>query len=69
MRKGIGPRALNSSQWGSICPADTPEGESCGLVKNLSLLAHISTKENLNFIKWLIQNLGSNSVISLNLDY
>lgn len=26
-----------------ICPADTPEGESCGLVKNLSLVSHITT--------------------------
>lgn len=30
-----GPRALQPSQWGMLCPADTPEGESCGLVKNL----------------------------------
>jgi DNA-directed RNA polymerase III subunit RPC2 len=26
-----------------LCPADTPEGEACGLVKNLALLAHITT--------------------------
>ncbi|KAJ5071462.1 intein-containing DNA-directed RNA polymerase iii subunit rpc2 precursor [Anaeramoeba ignava] len=25
------------------CPSDTPEGESCGLVKNLALLSHITT--------------------------
>lgn len=34
-RKVSGPRALQPSQWGMLCPADTPEGESCGLVKNL----------------------------------
>lgn len=22
-----GPRSLNTSQWGMVCPADTPEGE------------------------------------------
>jgi len=26
-----------------LCPADTPEGESCGLVKNLALMTHITT--------------------------
>ncbi|CAG9463203.1 unnamed protein product [Pedinophyceae sp. YPF-701] len=41
-RKVSGPRSLQPSQWGVICPADTPEGESCGLVKNLALMAHIT---------------------------
>ena len=34
-RKVAGPRALQPSQWGMLCPADTPEGEQCGLVKHL----------------------------------
>ena len=25
-----------------LCPSDTPEGESCGLVKNLALLTHVT---------------------------
>lgn len=29
-----------------LCPSDTPEGESCGLVKNLSLLTHVTTDED-----------------------
>ncbi|CAK9302948.1 unnamed protein product [Gordionus sp. m RMFG-2023] len=41
-RKVSGPRALQASQWGSVCPADTPEGESCGLVKNLALLTQVT---------------------------
>ncbi len=32
-RKVSGPRSLQPSQWGMVCPSDTPEGESCGLVK------------------------------------
>ncbi len=40
-----GPRALQPSQWGMLCPADTPEGESCGLVKNLALMTHVTTDE------------------------
>ena len=42
-RKVSGPRALQPSQWGMLCPADTPEGESCGLVKNLALMTHVTT--------------------------
>ncbi|MEW5318770.1 MAG: hypothetical protein WDW38_009963 [Sanguina aurantia] len=44
-RKVSGPRALHPSQWGMVCPADTPEGESCGLVKNLALMTHVTTDE------------------------
>jgi DNA-directed RNA polymerase III subunit RPC2 len=42
-RKVSGPRSLQTSQWGMLCPSDTPEGEACGLVKNLALLAHVTT--------------------------
>jgi DNA-directed RNA polymerase III subunit RPC2 len=42
-RKVSGPRALQPSQWGMMCPSDTPEGEACGLVKNLALMAHVTT--------------------------
>eukprot|EP01006_Ploeotia_vitrea_P060150 TRINITY_DN75386_c0_g1_i1.p1 TRINITY_DN75386_c0_g1~~TRINITY_DN75386_c0_g1_i1.p1 ORF type:complete len:1118 (-),score=56.27 TRINITY_DN75386_c0_g1_i1:66-3419(-) len=42
-RKVSGPRALQPSQWGMLCPSDTPEGESCGLVKNLALLCSVTT--------------------------
>eukprot|EP00892_Ulva_mutabilis_P000434 jgi/Ulvmu1/10391/UM061_0075.1 len=45
-RKVSGPRALQPSQWGLVCPCDTPEGESCGLVKNLALMTHVTTDDN-----------------------
>lgn len=45
-RKVSGPRSLQPSQWGMLCPSDTPEGESCGLVKNLSLMAHVTIDED-----------------------
>ncbi|XP_042436786.1 DNA-directed RNA polymerase III subunit 2-like isoform X1 [Zingiber officinale] len=44
-RKVSGPRALHPSQWGMLCPCDTPEGEGCGLTKNLALLTHVTTDE------------------------
>lgn len=36
------PRMLHCTHWGMVCPAETPEGHAVGLVKNLSLMSHIS---------------------------
>ena len=36
------PRQLHNTHWGMLCPAETPEGQACGLVKNLSLMAYVS---------------------------
>ena len=41
--KLIPPRKLHNSSWGFICPAETPEGASVGVVKNLSYLTHMTT--------------------------
>eukprot|EP01105_Mastigella_eilhardi_P014314 TRINITY_DN3263_c0_g2_i2.p1 TRINITY_DN3263_c0_g2~~TRINITY_DN3263_c0_g2_i2.p1 ORF type:complete len:1142 (+),score=317.03 TRINITY_DN3263_c0_g2_i2:278-3427(+) len=57
-RKVSGPRSLQASQWGLLCPSDTPEGESCGLVKNLALLTHVTTDDHNSPIKTLAFNLG-----------
>ncbi|KAL5500312.1 hypothetical protein EMCRGX_G011852 [Ephydatia muelleri] len=57
-RKVSGPRSLQPSQWGMVCPSDTPEGEGCGLVKNLALMTHITTEQDEEPIKRLAFNLG-----------
>ncbi|KAK9794947.1 hypothetical protein WJX73_009398 [Symbiochloris irregularis] len=57
-RKVSGPRALQPSQWGMLCPVDTPEGESCGLDKHLALLTHVTVDEPLDPIKRLALALG-----------
>ena len=57
-RKISGPRALQPSQWGMICPSDTPEGESCGLVKTLALTSHVTTDQPEDPIIILAINLG-----------
>lgn len=36
------PRQLHNTHWGMVCPAETPEGQACGLVKNLALMSYIS---------------------------
>ncbi|KAJ2502731.1 DNA-directed RNA polymerase III complex subunit Rpc2 [Coemansia sp. RSA 1972] len=61
-RKVSGPRALQPSQWGMMCPADTPEGELCGLVKNLALMTHITTDDEEEPIKRVAYALGVEDV-------
>mmetsp|Transcript_9340 Transcript_9340/g.15216 ORF Transcript_9340/g.15216 Transcript_9340/m.15216 type:complete len:1177 (+) Transcript_9340:81-3611(+) len=64
-RKVSGPRALQPSQWGMLCPSDTPEGESCGLVKNLALLTHVTVDEEEGPIEKLCFFLGVQDVATL----
>ena len=40
--KLIPPRKLHNTSWGFLCPAETPEGQSVGIVKNLSYMSHIT---------------------------
>jgi len=61
-RKVSGPRSLQPSQWGMLCPCDTPEGEACGLVKNLALLAHITTDCETTDITRLCYDFGVTDV-------
>jgi len=37
-------RDLHPTHWGKICPNETPEGPSCGLVKNLAMGCTISAR-------------------------
>jgi len=40
--KLVPPRKLHNTSWGYLCPAETPEGGSVGIVKNLSYMSHIT---------------------------
>ena len=44
--KLIPPRKLHNTSWGYLCPAETPEGQSVGIVKNLSYMTHITIHSN-----------------------
>ena len=44
--KLIPPRKLHPTSWGFLCPAETPEGGSVGVVKNLSYMTHVTTASN-----------------------
>ncbi len=57
-----GPRSLQPSQWGMLCPSDTPEGESCGLVKNLALMTHITVEAEEEPVARMAFNVGVEDV-------
>ncbi|KAH8593293.1 DNA-directed rna polymerase-like protein III subunit [Bisporella sp. PMI_857] len=61
-RKVSGPRALQPSQFGMLCPSDTPEGEACGLVKNLALMTHITTDDDEEPIRQHVFFLGAEDI-------
>ncbi|ELP88990.1 DNA-directed RNA polymerase II subunit RPB2, putative [Entamoeba invadens IP1] len=58
-RKTQKPRQLHNTQWGYICPAETPEGEQCGLVKMLSLMAQITVALPLQNVQEIKDQLNS----------
>jgi DNA-directed RNA polymerase II subunit RPB2 len=44
--KLIAPRKLHNTTWGFLCVAETPEGGSVGVVKNISYMTHITIPSN-----------------------
>jgi DNA-directed RNA polymerase II subunit RPB2 len=67
-------RQIHSSQFGFICPAETPEGQTAGIVLNFALLSRVTRKiptylvkevleenKNIIFIKDYDMNLLKNS--------
>ena len=64
------PRQLHNTHWGMICPVETPEGHSCGLVKNLALMTHVSvgSSEFVSTISEILENKGLTSIDSSELD-
>ena len=60
--KLVAPRKLHSTQWGIVCPAETPEGGSVGLVKNISLSTYLTIKSS---IEPVIKALKDNNIIDI----
>ncbi|KAL8434519.1 hypothetical protein Efla_000035 [Eimeria flavescens] len=52
------PRQLHNTHWGMICPAETPEGQAVGLVKNLALMAKISVGASTKNVREFLEDWG-----------
>jgi DNA-directed RNA polymerase subunit B len=48
-------RDLHPTQWGRLCPNETPEGQNCGLVKNAAQMIDISEAVNEDEVKLLLE--------------
>ncbi len=56
--KLIPPRKLHNTSWGFLCPAETPEGQSVGVVKNMSYMTHITIYSNsLPLYEYIMPNI------------
>lgn len=53
-------RDLHATQWGRICPSETPEGPNCGLVKNFAQAMELS--ENVSDERELKRELAAMGV-------
>ncbi len=53
--KLLAPRKLHGTSWGFVCPVETPEGHSVGIVKSMSLLSavtqHVPSNTVLHFLQ------------------
>ena len=54
--KLVPPRMLHNTSWGFLCPAETPEGQSVGVVKNLSYMTHVTISSDSEPIHNYIEN-------------
>jgi DNA-directed RNA polymerase II subunit RPB2 len=60
--KLVAPRKLHPTQWGIVCPSETPEGGSVGLVKNLALGAYVTIGSS---IEPVLNILDKSNLISI----
>ena len=57
--KLVQPRKLHGTQWGIVCPSETPEGASVGLVKNLALMATVTLLSSADLIRSYVASATS----------
>ena len=61
--KMTSPRHLHNTQYGSMCPLESPDGQKIGIVKNMAILASITI--NMNSQIPIIENYLSGKIIPL----
>jgi DNA-directed RNA polymerase beta subunit len=56
--KSRGLRNIQGSQYGYVCPAKTPDGIKCGMVKWKAMLSHITTEVSVSPIVAILRSYG-----------
>ena len=65
------PRKLHNSQWGFVCPSESPDGGNIGIINHLSIMAIVSFNvSETNIYKCLLDHglIDINSIISSDLN-
>jgi DNA-directed RNA polymerase II subunit RPB2 len=55
--KLLAPRKLHGTSWGYVCPVETPEGHSVGIVKSICMLAGVSQHVPSSTVLELLKNV------------
>ena len=61
--KTIGPRKLHNSQWGFVCPTESPDGGNVGIINHLSIIAKVTTNISETGIIECLQDIN---ILSIN---
>ncbi len=55
--KLLAPRKLHGTSWGYVCPVETPEGHSVGIVKSMSMLSSITQHTPANVVLSVLKKI------------
>lgn len=55
--KLLAPRKLHGTSWGYVCPVETPEGHSVGIVKSMAMLTSITQHTPAHVVVTVLENL------------
>jgi len=56
--KMVAPHRLHTSQWGIMCPCESPDGASIGLLKNFAIMCKVTFDTNPGHIVACLKDLG-----------
>jgi DNA-directed RNA polymerase II subunit RPB2 len=67
--KIVDPHKVHSSQWGYICPSETPEGHTVGIIKNMAMGCFITIESNPEIVQDSLKRLNLISLQSIPVKY
>ncbi|AJF60324.1 MAG: DNA-directed RNA polymerase subunit B'' [Candidatus Diapherotrites archaeon] len=51
-------RDVHGTHWGRLCAIETPDGPQCGLVKNLAMMAEVTTESEEAPVEKMLRDMG-----------
>lgn len=70
--KAVGPRKLHGSQWGFVCPTESPDGGNTGIINHLTIISDITLTQSEKPLLLALQDLDMISLqdsVSTDLSY